>query len=121
MEEDTIVVAVIPETSLLFCLFEFGSTGHSLMVSDIGVFCVRDFYERIPVVTITPEFEAGNHAGQMYRYRLLDKEEHVEMVGHDLFAEDTYLRKMRGDPLYLCINGFAEVGEIDIGVLCIAR
>ena len=63
MEEDTIVVAVVPETYLLFCLFEFGSTGHSLMVGNIGVFCVRDFYERIPVVTVTPKFEADNHAG----------------------------------------------------------
>ena len=118
------MVAVVPETSLLFCLFEFSSTGHSLVVRNgcaLRVFCVRDFYERIPVVTITPEFEAGNHAGQMYRYRLLNKEKQVQMVGHDLLAEDAYLREMRGDTLYLCIDGFAEVGEVDISVLYIAR
>jgi len=77
------------------------------IVRAIVVFCVRDFHERIPVVTVAPEFEAGNHAGQMYRNRLLDKEEHMEMVGHDLFAKDAYLREMRGDTLYLCIDGFA--------------
>ena len=43
------------------------------------------------------------------------------MIWHNLFAKDTYLRKMRRDTLYLCIDGLAEVREIDIGVLRIAR
>ena len=86
----------------------------------IGVFCARSFGERDPIRAIRPKFEAIHYCPEMYRYRLLDEEEHVEMVGHDLFAEDAYLREMRGDILNLCIDGFAEIREVDIGVLRIA-
>lgn len=91
------MVAVVPKTLFL-----------------IGVFCVRDFHERIPVVSVASEFKPGDHAGKMNRYRFLDKKEHMQMVGHDLLAEDAYLREMGRDTFDFCVNGFAEVGEVDI-------